>query len=425
MNRRLPALIRKEFIQVIRDPSSIAIAFVLPVVLLFIFGYGLSLDAKQVPLALVVEQPSLETSDFVSGFYHSDYFIPVPTTTMQAARAMLMIGDVQGIVHLREDFARRLQGGKGAPIQLIVNGIDANTARLVEGYVTGTWLQWLQRRTERERLPLNLPVEIEQRIWFNAEVRSRNFLVPGLIAVIMTLIGALLTSLVVAREWERGTMEALMSTPVTMGEILLGKIIPYFLLGSGGLLLSVAMAVWLFEVPLRGSFWVLFLGSSLFLLVALGMGLLISSATKNQFVAGQIAIIVTFLPAFILSGFIFEIRAMPTVIQWITYLVPARYYVAILQTVFLAGDLWPVIWPHLLALVVMAVFFWGVPARFHANDWSECHIATDLAPDRQGISGPAQGQAQPFRGHRPPFGPIDGVRLCRHLRPERHSLCRV
>jgi len=359
LNRRLSALIRKEFIQVIRDPSSIAIAFVLPVVLLLLFGYGVSLDAKRVPLALVVEHPSPEATSFTSGFYHSDYYVPVPTATMPVAESLLMTGSIHGIVRLREDFVRRLKGGQGAPIQLIVNGIDANTARLVEGYVTGTWFQWLQRHSESSRTPLNLPVDMEQRIWFNPAVESRNFLVPGLIAVIMTLIGALLTSLVIAREWERGTMEALMSTPVTMGEILLGKIIPYFLLGTGGLLLSVAMAVWLFEVPLRGSFWLLALGSSLFLLVALGMGLLISTVAKNQFVAGQIAIIVTFLPAFILSGFIFEIRGMPTLIQWITHLVPARYYVAILQTVFLAGDVGSVLWPNLLALVIMAALFLG------------------------------------------------------------------
>jgi len=359
LNRRMTALIRKEFIQVIRDPSSIAIAFVLPVVLLLLFGYGVSLDAKRVPLALVVELQSPETTSLTSSFYHSDYFIPVPTATMVVAESLLRSGEVRGIVYLREDFVRRLKGGEGAPIQLIVNGIDANTARLVQGYVTGTWIQWLERRSEVTRSALDLPVEMEQRIWFNASVESRNFLVPGLIAVIMTLIGALLTSLVVAREWERGTMEALMSTPVTMGDILLGKVIPYFLLGTGGLLLSVAMAVWLFEVPLRGSFWLLWLGSSLFLLVALGMGLLISSVAKNQFVAGQIAIIVTFLPAFILSGFIFEIRGMPTAIQWITHLVPARYYVSILQTLFLAGDIWPVLWPNLLALVLMAAFFLG------------------------------------------------------------------
>ena len=191
---------------------------------------------------------------------------------------------------------------------------------------------------------------MEQRVWFNSELRSRNFLVPGLIAVIMTLIGALLTAMVMAREWERGTMEALMVTPVTIREMLLGKLIPYFILGMGGMGLSVAMAVWLFEVPLRGSLLLLARRRVLFLLAALGMGLLISTVAKNQFVAGQVAIIVTFLPAFILSGFIFDIGSMPGVVQAITHVIAARYFVAILQTVFLAGDVWPVILPNALAL---------------------------------------------------------------------------
>lgn len=208
-----------------------------------------------------------------------------------------------------------------------------------------------------------IPVQGQVRIWFNPAKRSTDYLVPGLIAVIMTLIGALLTALVVAREWERGTMEALMASPVTMGEILLGKLIPYFIMGMGGMLLSVVMAVLLFGVPLVGSFWVLFLFSALFLLVALGMGLLISSTARNQFVAGQIAIIVTFLPAFILSGFIFDIQSMPAPVQVITHIVAARYFVSILQTLFLAGDIWPILLWNGLALIIMAMFFLGMTWR--------------------------------------------------------------
>ena len=208
-----------------------------------------------------------------------------------------------------------------------------------------------------------MPVEVEQRVWFNSELRSRNYLVPGLVVVVMTLIGALLTAMVMAREWERGTMEALMVTPVSMNEILLGKLIPYFVLGTGGMLLSVVMATWLFEVPLRGSVWLLFLTSSLFLLVALGMGLLISTLAKNQFIAGQVAIIVTFLPAFLLSGFIFDIGSMPGVVRAITHVVAARYFVSILQTLFLAEDVWSVVLPNALALIVMAAVFLGLTWR--------------------------------------------------------------
>jgi ABC-2 type transport system permease protein len=200
-------------------------------------------------------------------------------------------------------------------------------------------------------------------VWFNSELRSRNFLVPGLIAIIMTLIGALLTAMVMAREWERGTMEALMVTPVSMREVILGKLIPYFILGMGGLALSVAMALWLFDVPLRGSPCLLFGASALFLLTALGMGLFISTIARSQFVAGQIAIITTFLPAFLLSGFIFDIGSMPPVVQTLTHAIAARYYVAILQTVFLAGNVWSVILPNVLGLCVLTVIFLGLTIR--------------------------------------------------------------
>jgi len=281
------------------------------------------------------------------------------------ARAVdaLVAADVDAIVHLRANFGERLRRADGAPIQLIVNGVNANNARIVAGYVEGAWSNWLGRRARAQGLRLDPPVVVEQRVWFNSELRSRNYLVPGLVVVIMTLIGALLTAMVMAREHERGTLEALLVTPATVGELLLGKLIPYFVLGSGGLLLSVAMAVWLFGVPLRGTFWLLFPTSSLFLLVALGMGLLISTVSKSQFVAGQVAIIVTFLPAFLLSGFIFDIGSMPAVVQGITHLIAARYFVSIATTLFLAGDVWSVVLPNALALAVMAAVFLGLTWR--------------------------------------------------------------
>ena len=360
---RLRGLLRKEFYQILRDPSSLAIAFLLPVVLLLIFGYGVSLDAEHVPIALVVELPSPDTTRFTSGFQHSRYFEPVFHRNLREAEEALLDRRVLAIVHLRSDFARQLRQPGGTPIQVIVNGVDANTGRLILGYVQGVWQKWLQREALARGETLAMPIQLEQRVWFNSELRSRNFLVPGLIAIIMTLIGALLTALVMAREWERGTMEALLVTPVTMREVLLGKLVPYFVLGMGGLSLSVAMGVWLFGVPLRGSLWVLFAASALFLLAALGMGLLISTVTKNQFVAGQLAIITTFLPAFILSGFIFDIGSMPQIIQWLTHVLAASYFVAILQTVFLAGNVWSVILTNALALLLMAAFFLGLSRR--------------------------------------------------------------
>ena len=360
---RLRGLVRKEFLQILRDPSSIAIAFIMPVILLLIFGYGVSLDAKHIPLALVVEHPSAKTMSFTSAFSKNIYFAPIIVPNMLTAQRAMVARRVDGIVVLRGDFARRFNDPDGASIQVIVNGVDANKAGLLLGYVQGVWANWLGKQAQAQGLSSALPVQLEERIWFNSELRSRDYLVPGLIVVIMTLIGAMLTALVMAREWERGTMEALIVTPVKMREILLGKLIPYFVLGMGGMVLSVVMAVYLFEVPLRSSLWVLFLTASLFLLVALGMGLLISIVTKNQFVAGMVAIITTFLPAFILSGFIFDIGSMPRIVQILSHLIPARYFVAILQTEFLAGNVWSVIIPNALALTVMVVFFLGLSRR--------------------------------------------------------------
>ena len=360
---RLRGLVRKEFLQILRDPSSIAIAFVMPVVLLLLFGYGVSMDARHVPLAMVVEQPDADTASLIGAFGNAEYFRPISMPNMRSAEQAMLAGKVNGIVHLRSDFSRRLRSADGAPIQLILNGVDANYARLVQGYVQGVWGAWLNQRATQHGTPPPLAVDLQPRIWFNGNFRSRDYLVPGLIVVIMTLIGALLTALVMAREWDRGTMEALLVTPVRMREILAGKLIPYFVLGMGGMALSVAMAVWLFQVPLRGSLWVLTLASALFLAAALGMGLLISITARNQFVAGLLAIITTFLPAFILSGFIFDIGSMPLIVQWITHLMAARYFVSILQTSFLAGDVWPVLLPNAAALIVMAVIFLGLSRR--------------------------------------------------------------
>jgi ABC-2 type transport system permease protein len=360
---RVRAMIRKESLQILRDPSSIAIAFVMPVLLLLLFGFGVSLDAKHIRLALVVEQPDANTASLTGAFAHSDYFVPVTYNAMQPAERALMTHEVDGIVWLRNDFSSRLLGSGDAPIGVFVNGVDANQARITEGYIQGVWQVWLASYARERGHDLVTPIALTPRIWFNPAVRSRDFLVPGLIAIIMTLTGALLTSMVVAREWERGTMEALMVTPIRIWEITVGKLLPYFILGMGGMLLIVITALWLFNVPLRGSFWALTGASALYMMVALGMGLLISTVARSQFVAGQVALVATFLPAFILSGFIFQISSMPQVIQIITHVVPARYFVSILQTVFMAGDIWPVLLANSAALLVMMVFFLGVARR--------------------------------------------------------------
>jgi ABC-2 type transport system permease protein len=357
---RLRGLIWKESIQILRDPSALAIAFVLPLFLLLLFGYGVSLNAEHVAIGVVAEHPNPQTEPLVGTLRHSRYFDVHTLPSLPAARAAMMRREIAGFVWLRSDFARRTLTAEPATIGVALNGVDANTARLIEGYLTQSWQIWLAQLQQRQVHAAAFPVGLQPRIWFNPALRSRDYLVPGLIAVIMTLIGALLTALVVAREWERGTMEALMAAPVTMAEILMGKLLPYFVLGMGGMALSVVLAVTLFAVPLQGSLWVLIVASALFLLVALGMGLLISSLARNQFVAGQIAIVVTFLPAFILSGFVFDISSMPLSIRIITHILPARYFVSILQTVFLAGNVWPVILPDAAALALMAALFLSI-----------------------------------------------------------------
>ncbi|NTS30122.1 ABC transporter permease [Phyllobacterium sp. BT25] len=352
--RRILALVRKESWQVVRDPSSIAVGIVMPMILLILFGYGLSFDLKNLPVAMVIEDSSAEARNAVSGFELSPYFQTHRVMTMAEAQRLLMNKTVNGIVRIPPQFARDVEAGT-AEIQFVVNGSDANTARIALGYAQGAvGIAAARQMAEGKIVSNGATIDLEPRLWFNAANDSTYFLVPGLIVLVMTLIGALLTALVIAREWERGTFEALFVTPALPSEILLGKTVPYFVLGMLGLALSVIGSQVLFGVPLRGSLWILVVVSTFYLLVALGIGLLISSLTKNQFVASQITLIVTFLPAMMLSGFMFDIRSMPYAIQVITHIFPARYFVSVLQTLFLAGDIWPVILPNAAVLAVMA-----------------------------------------------------------------------
>jgi ABC-2 type transport system permease protein len=355
--RRIAALVRKEGRQVIRDPSSIAIGVVLPVILVLLFGYGLSLDVLNVPVAVVLEDTSPAAVDLAAGFQMSPYFSAQLMTSMPQAQELMLDRKVDGIVRIRSDFSRRLMLGD-AEVQILIHGTDANRARIIQGYAEGTIGQWTARRSAEGQDVSAGPVLVQNRLWFNDANESRYFLVPGLIVLIMTLIGALLTALVMAREWERGTLESLFVTPIRSGEILLGKTVPYFILGLIGLALCIFAAKFLFHVPLRGSISVLLGASTLYLLVALGIGLLISSAVKSQFVASQVTLLVTFLPAVMLSGFLFDLRSMPAPVRMITYILPARYYVALLQTVFLAGDVWSVILPNIAVLAAMAIGLW-------------------------------------------------------------------
>lgn len=360
--RRTMALIRKESLQIRRDPSSIIIGIVLPTMLILLFGYGLSLDVRKVPVALEIEAPSPLVTSLISGFRLSPYFKPFVVTDMHSADRLMASRTVDGIVRIRNNFPRQSAFGLGK-VQLIVHGADANRARIIEGYagaVLGAWAA--QRQAEGYATEVG-PVIVQDRLWFNAANDSHYFLVPGLIVLVMTLIGAFLTTMVVAREWERGTLEALFVTPVRVTEILLGKTLPYFGMGLVGLGLCVIAARVMFHVPFRGSFVLLGISSVLYLLIALGIGLLISSAVRSQFVASQLTLVVTFLPAMMLSGFLFDIRSMPKAVQILTYVLPARYFVALLQTLFLAGNIWSVVVPDLLVLIGM-VFALGALSWF-------------------------------------------------------------
>jgi ABC-2 type transport system permease protein len=351
--RRILALVKKETRQMIRDPATIAVGIVLPVILILLFGFGLSLDVRDVPLAVVLEDSSAPAGNLLAAFALSPYFHPQVVYSPHAADRLLMAGSVDGILTIPPDFARRFSAGD-ARVQLAVHGTDANRARIIESYVAGAVGAWSARQSADDGTAAGAgPVNVQSRVWFNSANDSHYFLVPGLIVLVMTLIGAFLTAMVVAREWERGTFEALFVTPVRSGEILLGKTIPYFGLGVLGLILCVLSGKFLFHVPVVGSLVVLLGASMLYVLVALGVGLLISSYFKNQLVASQLTMLATFMPALMLSGFLFDLRSMPALIRAITYLLPARYYVALLQTIFLAGNIWAVILPNAAVLAAM------------------------------------------------------------------------
>jgi ABC-2 type transport system permease protein len=362
--RRMKALIVKEFVQVVRDPSSLLIAFVLPMILLFLFGYGVSLDAKRLKIGVAVEDSGEEAASLAASFLASPYFEARISRDARVLEADLLAGRSRGIVVIASDFSRRLHTtGTTAALQVITDGSETNTANYVQNYAQGVVSTWATLQQLKQGNSSQTGARLVPRIWFNPELESRDSLVPGAIAIIMAIIGTLLTALVVSREWERGTMEALMATPVGIAEVIIGKLIPYFLLGMVAMLGSVAIAVFLFKVPFHGSLGALLLTSVAFLLAALGQGLLISTLAKNQFVAAQVAMITGFLPAFLLSGFIFEIASMPLPIRGLTHIIPARYLVTNLQTLFLVGDVWNLLLPNVLILLGLAAVLFFITAR--------------------------------------------------------------
>jgi len=359
--RRLWAVARKEFLHILRDPRSLGMAIAIPMLLLVLFGYALTLDVDHVPVVVWDQSQSEVSRDFVSRFAGSPYFL--------LSGYVRNYREVEQAIDSREallalviptDFARRLGSGRAAAVQVIADGSDSNTATIALGYagvVAQTYSQDIaidEVRRLSGTTPV-LPLELRPRVWFNADLESKNYIIPGLIAVIMMIIAALLTSLTVAREWERGTMEQLISTPLRTEELILGKLLPYFLIGLLDVLLAVAMGQFLFHVPLRGSVALLFALAAVFLTGTLALGLVVSIVARNQLLANQLAMVVTFLPAFLLSGFMFAISNMPGAIRLVTYFVPARYFVAVLKGIYLKGVGLAVLGGEALLLVLFAL----------------------------------------------------------------------
>jgi ABC-2 type transport system permease protein len=354
---RLRALVIKETLQVVRDPACLLIAFVLPPMLLFLFANAVSLDVKDVRFGVVLEGDGHAAHQLAAAYAATPYFRVTAARDRRELHPLLVAGKIQGYVVIPVDFDEQLlQPAAGPHIQIITDGSSPNTASFVAAYARGVFNNWYGSFANAG----SAPIEMQQRFWFNPELDSRRVLLPGAMGIIMTLIGTLLTALVISREWERGTMEAMMSTPAGVIELLASKLAPYFLLGIIATLGCTFMAIVFYGLPFRGSIPALLLVASAFLVPALGQGLLISTLAKNQFIAAQAAVFSGFMPALLLSGFLYEIDSMPDWLQLLTNLVAARPFVSSLQTLFLAGDMWPQLLGDIFSLLALGALFFGL-----------------------------------------------------------------
>lgn len=362
--RRIAAIMVKELLQIMRDPSSILIGIILPVFLTLLSGYSTNLDIDNVSIGLVLEDTSPEARDLAASFMSNKYFkVRVGHDRREFAGDMVS-GKVRGLVVVPQTFSRDLaRADKAVPFQVIADGSEPNTAQFLQNYAQGVWLSWMAVRAEGNGEQFRQPVRLTPRTWYNQELVSLNSLLPGGMAINLTLIGALLTALVVAREWERGTMEAMLATPVGPVEMLIGKLGPYFLLGMGAMFICLGITLVVFGVPFRGSIAALVAVSSVFMLSALGLGLFISSVARNQFVAAQAAILAAFLPAYFLSGYVFEPSGMPWPIELLSRAIAARYYVSCLKTLFLVGDAWPLLLPNMGGMAIIACVLLGLTLK--------------------------------------------------------------
>ena len=335
------AVARKEVVQILRDPRSLIIVVLMPAVLVLLFGYGVNLDLKGLPVYVFDRDGSQQSQDLLKHFQASEYFhVERVVSSYSELTRSLDDGHAKMGIVIPWDFSQRLRNGRPVEVQALVDGSDDNTANVligysqavVQGYSAEVQIDWLR---ERGLSIQPAAMSVETRTWYNEDLESSAFIIPGVLALVMSVIGAFLTSLTIAREWERGTMEQLISTPVTAIEIMLGKLAPYFVLGMFDTIMSALIAIYWFDVPFRGSWVTLMAASAMFMVVVLSLGFFISVLAKNQFAASQIALLITFLPAFLLSGFLFSIEQMPVALQWITRILPARYYVSVLKKIFL------------------------------------------------------------------------------------------
>jgi ABC-2 type transport system permease protein len=364
---RLKAIAVKEFLHIVRDPRSLALAVSIPVLLLLLFGFALTLDVDRIPTVVYDLDRTPRSRDLADHFLSSKYF-QLQAVARNYSHLQELLDNGQALMGLviPVNFSRDLELNRETTIQVLMDGTDANTATIALGYASAITLLYSQELLAQKMNHLGAgkispPIEPRIRVWFNPDLESKNFIVPGLIAVIMAILAAILTSGTISREWERGTMEQLISTPIRNEELILGKLIPYFAIGMIDLALSVAMGKFLFAVPLRGNGFLLFSLASLFLLGAICQGVVVSIITKNQLLSSQISIILSYLPTFILSGFIYPISNMPQFIQVITYVVPGRYFVAILKGIYSKGIGMEILWVEalLLALYAAAMTFWA------------------------------------------------------------------
>lgn len=361
---RLVALTKKETLQIVRDPSTLLIALLFPVVLMLVFGAGINLDVAVVRLGVLNQDGSPASIRLADTLRKTPGFRVVEGKSVRDLGDRLRAGTLQGFVVIRSDFGRRAATGlqAGPMVQVITDGAEPNSANFVAAYATGATSVWAAQELAR-RGPRQAGVgqlSLETRAWFNPSTRSQNSLLPGSVTIIMTVVGALLTALVVAREWERGTMEALLAAGVTRLELVVSKLVPYFVLGLVAFTICISMTHLLFEVPLRGSLFTLYLVGAAFLFSALGTGLLISTLLRSQYNAAQVALNAAFLPGLMLSGFVFEVRSMPLPIQAVSAIIPARYFVTAMQTVTQAGEVWPVLTRSLAGLALAAIGFLGL-----------------------------------------------------------------